>query len=128
MCVYDWQMLPHISQGPFQRWCRNGIKHPGFREVSYAAIEQPHNSGVMAVLLARNLGLRQCHIIGCDWGITNLSRYDYGDRNSTLKYTNSQKQLMESIRRSGIELILVNDNAVDLNLPRISHSSFLRSL
>lgn len=127
VCVYDWQMLDKIALGPHQVWCRSGIKHPKFTEVPYPLRLQPHNSGVLALHLARHLKWDHAYIIGCDWGVSNHSAYDYGDRNSVLKYTNSQKQIVEEISAT-LKLYVVNDNEVDLRVDRISVRSFLEAV
>ena len=126
VCVYDWQMLDKITAGP-GLWCRNGITHPRFTQVPYPLRLQPHNSGVLALHLARHLKWDHAHIIGCDWGIDNSSVFDYGDRNSVLKYTNSQKHIVEEISAT-LKLYVVNDNEVDLRVDRISVRSFLEDV
>jgi len=119
VCVYDWQMFDSIEDGPYQLWCRNGEKHPRFQEVSYSNRQQPHNSGTLALRLAINLGLDHVFVIGCDWGITNKSRYDYGDRNSELKYTNSQKRLVERCQDE-IDMTFITATPIDIDVPQAS--------
>ena len=126
VCVYDWQMLDKIAAGP-RLWCRNGIKHPRFTEVPYPLRLQPHNSGVLALHLARHLKWDHAYIIGCDWGVSNQSVYDYGDRNSVLKYTNSQKHIVEEISAT-LKLCVVNDKPVDLRVDQIAIDNFLQVL
>ena len=120
---YDWQMLDLIPPGAYTRWCRSGIYHPHYRQVPYTLRQQPHNSGVLALLLALHLGWDHCYLLGCDWGISNDSVFDYGHRNSELKYTNSQRRVIHSIHPV-CPITVVNDNAIDLELDRISIDTF----
>lgn len=122
--MYDWQMLDRVERGPFKLWCRSGIKHPDFTEVPYPLRLQPHNSGVLAIHLAIWLKWDHAYILGCDWGVSNSSVFDYGDRASVLKYTNSQKWIVSELA-SLIDLVVVNDSDVDLKLDRVSIDSFL---
>ena len=119
VCVYDHQMLPLIKDGPHKLWCRNGIKDPRYEEVNYTARQQPHNSGAMAIRLAINLKLDHVFVLGCDWGITNKSRYDYGPRNSELKYTNSQKRLIERCQDE-IDMTFITATRIDIDVPQAS--------
>lgn len=124
VCVFDPQMFPVVDTGPFQLWCRNGQSHPHYRQVPYALRLQPHNSGVMAIHLAIHLKWDHAYILGCDWGVSNVSTFDYGRRNSVLKYTNSQKAIVRELKRS-ISLTVVNNAEVDLDCDRIPVDRFL---
>ena len=125
--VYDWQMLKHIESGKHTLWCRNGIQDPRFQQVNYTAREQPHNSGVLALRLAVNLKLDHVFVLGCDWGLTNKSRYDYDKRNSELKYTNSQKNLIKRMQDE-IDMTFVNANKIDVDCRQVAPAKFLSSL
>lgn len=125
---YDHQMLDRIEFHPSYRvWCRNGTKHPQATEVNYTMRQQPHNSGVMALRLAINLKLDHVFVLGCDWGITNKSIFDYDDRNSELKYTNSQKKLVKQMQDE-IDMTFVNANSIDIACHRISPDTFLNDV
>ena len=126
ICVYDWQMFPNIPNGPYKLWCRNGQKDKRFEEVIYAAKDQPHSSGVMALRLAINLKLDHVYIIGCDWGISAKSIYDYGHRNSELKYTNSQKRLVERMSKEiDMTFIAADAKPIDISCQQISPDKLL---
>lgn len=124
---HDWQMMDSIPTGPYARWIRSGHKRSGWQEVPFPLTQQPHNSGVLAIHLAIHLKWTEAHIIGCDWGVSNSSVFDYGLRNSERKYTNSQRRVISWARRY-IALTSVNDNATDLPVDHVSVGSFLDSL
>ena len=58
VCVYDPITVPYINVEPnVKYWTRNGHRQfEHFKPVWYAIINQPQNSGVMAVRCALNLG------------------------------------------------------------------------
>jgi len=87
----------------------------------------PHNSGVLALRLAINLRLDHVFVVGCDWGISHKSRYNYGKRNSELKYTNSQKHLLKKMSDE-IDMTFVNANRIDVDCHQVSPAKFLSSL
>ena len=125
VCVYDPITIPYVNVEPnVKYWTRNGhSEFEHFKQVWYAIINQPQNSGVMAVRCALNLGYKKIYIIGCDWGITNKSVYQY-KRQSELKYSNSQCRLLERWdKEPGVEIIVVrNDNKQrDLRLLHTEH-------
>tara|TARA_R100001594_G_scaffold135249_1_gene176854 strand:- start:293 stop:799 length:507 start_codon:yes stop_codon:yes gene_type:complete len=129
VCVYDWQMFKNIKSGPYKLWCRNGQKDPRFQEVIYSAKDQPHSSGVMALRLAINLNLNHVYVIGCDWGISSKSIYDYDTRNSELKYTNSQKRLVERMSKEiDITFIAATAKPIDIACHQISPDKLLSYL
>ena len=91
----------------------------------YSLTEAPEQSGTLAVHLALHLGFKDLFIIGCDWGLDNISVYDYGRRNGIKKYTNNQKQLLKRLgSRPGVTISIVGNQLRDVNLPHIPYSDF----
>ena len=124
VCVHDPITKPLIDiEDNVKYWARNGQKDKTFDEVVYPMSEQPENSGMLALYVALKLGFKKIYIIGCDWGITNKSVYQY-KRQSELKYSNSQCRLLERWdKEPGVEIIVVrNDNKQrDLRLLHTEH-------
>lgn len=127
--VFDQQMFQHIRRGSHTLWTKSGNKHPDFKEIGYPLRLQPHNSGVLALRLAINLKLEHVFVVGCDWGVSNVSRYDYGARNSELKYTNGQKRIVREMNREiDITFVSANSDPIDVPCATIEPSAFLRCL
>ena len=125
VCVYDPVTIQFIETEPeVKYWTRNGWNQsPGFEQVIYSMSNQPQNSGMMAVRCALNLGYKKLYIIGCDWGVTDDSVYEY-KRKSKLKYTNSQSRLLELWNRQpNIEIVVVRNDGKqrDLRLTHLEH-------
>lgn len=118
LCVFDTQMLDQIDQDhqnllDCRLWSAMSRHAPGFEELCWPLAEQPHNSGMMAVRLAIHLGFKDVLIWGCDWGLSDESIFDYGVRNSTLKYTNSQRRLMRLLAER-VRIRCVHDHKIDV--------------
>lgn len=125
---YDWEVLGSIPQGNYQRWCRNGIKHPDFEEITYVMTEQPQQSGLLAVHLAIKLRMDKVYILGCDWGITDKSIFRYDTLHpSPVKYNNNAKRLLKTLSQK-INLVVVNRSIPDVDVPVLSTDRFLEDL
>lgn len=125
---YDWEMLKSVPAGPYQRWCRNGVKHPDFQEITYVMTEQPQQSGLLALHLAIKLGYEQVYVLGCDWGVSNKSIFEYdGKHPAPIKYSNSAKRVMNTLSQR-IAIKIVHRSTPDVNVPLLSADRFLADL
>jgi hypothetical protein len=125
---YDWEVLGSIPQGNYQRWCRNGIKHPDFREITYVMTEQPQQSGLLCIHLAIIMGFKKAYILGCDWGISDKSIFRYNTLHpAPMKYSNSAKRLLTTLSQR-ISLVVVNRSTPDVAVPVLSCDRFLEVL
>ena len=118
VCVHDPITKPLIDiEDNVKYWARNGQKDKIFDEVVYPMSEQPENSGMLALYVALKLGFKKIYIIGCDWGITNKSVYQY-KRQSELKYRNDLKILMKrwEVQFMG-QIYVVHTQVPDVLLP-----------
>ena len=129
-CVcLDWRMQDNIDEAypdlvqSTRFWCQNGFQRPGWQPISYPMTEQPQNSGMLALTLAVQLQPREIWVVGCDWGLNNLSLFDYGDRNSEHKYTNDSRHLMRTLSER-VPIRVVHSKAVDVPVPIVSPEQF----
>ena len=130
--VFDWQTRDQIDRfrqlhQNTQFWASNGRGLPGWSVVGYPMSEQATNSGTCALWLAHNLGLRSVWVIGCGWGVSDRSLFDYGTRNSQIKYSNSQKRLVERLQKP-MRITFVTDHTLDVPGPQITTQQFLEQV
>jgi len=75
------------------------------------------NSGMLAVLLATQLSKEAIYVIGCDWGLTQDTVYDYGTVFQR-KYNNQCRKYLELLARNH-SITVVNDQIPDVTIPVI---------
>lgn len=126
--AYDHQILRQIPPRPgVQYHTRNGRRWQHWAEVSFTSLDQPHCSGTMAVLLARNLRCSSIRIVGCDWGVTTTSIFDeiYHRHQppAAYKHTNSKVRQMDKWMKS-CDIRVVSDNAMPFSTPAITWRDF----
>ena len=126
--AYDDQILQRIPPRPgIQYHTRNGRRRQHWAEVSFTSLDQPHCSGTMAVLLARNLKCSSIRIVGCDWGITTDSLFDQEYQRhqppAARKHTNSKVRQMDRWMRSW-DIRVVSDQAMPFSTATVTWSDF----
>lgn len=100
----------------------NGQKQlPHWQEVCYTTLDQPNNSGLLAVRLAMNLQFCTIYILGCDWGTSNQSIFDhrYNKLQHIDKMTNPGRTLLERWGREQ-DIILVGANPALIRIQNIT--------
>ena len=92
------------------------------------------NSGILAIQLAHNLTDRKnenIYVLGCDWGLTKHSVYDYGDirgKAKPLKHTNHCIKHLYYMNNTDNNIFVVNDDKPDVTIPVITIKQFLEKL
>ena len=81
------------------------------------------NSGIAAVILATQLSRGDIYVVGCDWGITNDTVYDYG-RGELRKYSNPMKKVLKRLAERN-RIFVVHNQLPDVPVPIISKYEFL---
>ena len=121
--VMDRALRPSIIIQPNVRYygCNGHKQLPDWQEVIYTTLDQPHNSGLLAVRLAMNLNFDTIYILGCDWGDNNRSIFDAQYKKTQLidKMTNSAKQLLERWGRQH-SIVLVGNNPAGIRIHNIT--------
>jgi|TARA_R110000824_G_scaffold43061_3_gene126093 hypothetical protein len=85
----------------------------------------PMNSGMMALLLATRLSKEDIYILGMDWGLSDISVYDYGkNKESIIKYTNGCKRQVKTLSETH-KIIAVHNGLPDIDIPIIDKQTFL---
>jgi hypothetical protein len=130
---YDWQMLTRIEpESGVTRWCRDGFasQYKGWSEIHLPQHCLPEQSGTLAVTLAVDyLKSEKIIIVGCDWGLSTQSAYDYGiGRRSVIKHTNHQSRVLERLSTRHGDISLVGDEPRDVAIPHITSSQFCELL
>ncbi len=131
---YDWQMLNNIKPTDgVTRWCRDGFaqQYKGWKEIPLPQHRKPEQSGTLAVTLAvDHLKPEHIIIIGCDWGLSTQSVYDYGiGRRSVIKHTNHQSRVLERLsEQHRCDIHLLGDEPRDVGIPHMSSSQFCELL
>ena len=121
--VYDRSLRPNIVIEPGVEYygCNGQRELPTWQEVHYTTLDQPHNSGLLAVRLAMNLRFSTIYILGWDWGDNNRSIFDAQYKKTQLidKMTNSAKQLLERWGRQH-SIVLVGKNTAGIRIHNIT--------
>lgn len=121
--VFDRSLRPSIAIEPGVEYygCNGQKELPTWQEVHYTTLDQPHNSGLLAVRLAMNLKFSTIYILGCDWGDNNRSIFDAQYKKTQLidKMTNSSKQLLERWGRQH-SIVLVGNNPAGIRIHNIT--------
>jgi hypothetical protein len=109
--------------------CNGQRDLPTWQEVHYTTLDQPHNSGLLAVRLAMNLKFSTIYILGCDWGSNNHSIFDSKYKKTEIinKMTNSSKQLLEKWGRQH-DIVLVGDNPAGIRIHNITINHLIETL
>lgn len=81
------------------------------------------NSGIAAVIVATQISRDDIYIVGCDWGLTNETVYDYG-RGELRKYSNPMKKVLGQLAQRN-PIFVVNDKMPDVPVPIVSKYEFL---
>ena len=108
----------------------NGQKQlPHWQEVLYTTLDQPHNSGLLAVRLAMNLNFGTIYILGCDWGHSNQSIFDhrYNKSQQIDKMTNDGRKFLERWGREK-DIILVGNNPALIRIQNITVQDLITRL
>lgn len=123
VCVFDKSIFNKISYEENVYY----YTHPAWAKKPWIPVEHqrahPLNSGTLAVLLAYKLSIDPIYIIGCDWGITRDSVYNYQHKNQT-KYGNLCKKAINIIEQDR-KIIIVHDEKPDVDQNIITTSQFL---
>ena len=121
--VFDRSLRPSIAIEPGVEYygCNGQKQLPHWQEVLYTTLDQPHNSGLLAVRLAMNLKFGTIYILGCDWGDNNHSIFDLQYKKTEIinKMTNSAKQLLERWGREH-NIVLVGHNPAHIRIHNIT--------
>ena len=129
--VFDRPLRSNITIEPDVEYygCNGQRDLPTWQEVHYTTLDQPHNSGLLAVRLAMNLKFKTIYILGCDWGHSNHSIFDAQYKKTELinKMTNSSKQLLERWGKQH-DIILVGDNPAGIRIHNITINHLIETL
>ncbi len=130
VCAFDIDVVLKLrTLSPTLYYTRADARVDGWRLVNNDIVSGA-NSGILACWVAVNEFNYDgdIYIIGCDWGLTDHSRFDgiYG-KGATRKYTNHGKKKMQRLfeRHS---VFVVNDEMPDVPVPVISEKQFLRKI
>ena len=129
--VFDTVLRPNINIDPGVTYygCNGHKQLPHWQEVLYTTLDQPHNSGLLAVRLAMKLLFETIYILGCDWGSSNQSIFDnrYNKSQQIDKMSNDGRKLLERwAREKGI--ILVGPNPAPIQMPNITVPDLITTL
>lgn len=131
MVVFDRALRPtiNIDPGVVFYGCNGQKQLPHWQEVIYTTLDQPHNSGLLAVRLAMNLSFKPIYVLGCDWGQSNQSIFDQKYKNTRQidKMTNPGRKLLERWGREQ-DIILVGDNPAMIRIQNISVQDLITRL
>jgi len=123
VCVFDkilFKEIPHEKGVHY-------YTHPAWAKQPWIPVEHPRahplNSGTLAILLANKLCADPIYILGCDWGITRDSVYDYQRKEQT-KYGNLCKKVFNIIAQEHT-VTVVHDAKPDVDQHIITTSQFL---
>ena len=129
--VFDSVLRPNINIDPGVTYygCNGHKQLPHWQEVLYTTLDQPHNSGLLAVRLAMNLKFGTVYILGCDWGLDNHSIFDAQYKKTQVidKMTNSCKQLLERWGRQH-DIVLVGHNPAGIRIRNITVNDLTNTL
>ena len=120
--IYDRQLLGHERRDHARRDTQFYTREaaPGYLAVPGIPGIHAEQSGTLAVQLAVVSGHRDIFIVGCDWGVDRSTVYQYPHASGPVKYTNSQRQVLQRLaERPGVTISVVADQPRDVNLPHI---------
>jgi hypothetical protein len=121
--VFDHALRPNINIDPGVTYygCNGHKQLPTWQEVLYTTLDQPHNSGLLAVRLAMNLKFSTVYILGCDWGLNNHSIFDAQYKKTQVidKMSNPSKKLLERWGRQH-DIVLVGHNPAGIRIRNIT--------
>lgn len=129
--VFDCALRPNILIDPGVTYygCNGHKQLPHWQEVLYTTLDQPHNSGLLAVRLAMNLNFSTVYILGCDWGDNNHSIFDAQYKKTQVidKMSNPAKKLLE---RWGTQhnIVLVGHNPAGIRIRNITAPDLITTL
>jgi len=129
--VFDHALRPNINIDPGVTYygCNGHKQLPTWQEVLYTTLDQPHNSGLLAVRLAMNLKFATIYILGCDWGLDNHSIFDAQYKKTQVmdKMSNPAKQLLERWGRQH-DIVLVGHNPAGIRIRNITVNDLTNTL
>ena len=140
---FDQPMMKLLKQEEgVKYWTRNYYANiPPFRDVwsSVKPIDgkfrvEAQNSGLLAIQLAHNLTDRKkdnIYIIGCDWGITKETSYDYSHvrgKHKPLKHTNHCIKQLYYMNQTDNNIFIVHNDKPDVTIPIITIKDFLQKI
>jgi hypothetical protein len=129
--VFDSVLRPNINIDPGVTYygCNGQKDLPTWQEVHYTTLNQPHNSGLLAVRLAMNLKFGTVYILGCDWGLNNHSIFDAQYKKTQVidKMSNPAKQLLERWGRQH-NIVLVGHNPAGIRIRNITVNDLINTL
>jgi len=96
---------------------------------------EAQNSGILAIQLAHNLTDRKkdnIYIIGCDWGLSNDTAYDYssvrGKNKYPLKHSNHCIKHLYYMNKTDNNIFIVHNDKPDVTIPIITIKDFLQKI
>lgn len=123
VCAYDRPVMDQIKRDPSINYYTR-IEHV---HAHWKAVTDPLmsgiNSGLLAVIVATHMNGDPIYILGCDWGLSNDSVFQYG-RQSLRKYSNPMKKVLKKLSQRN-PIYVVNDRVPDVDLPVITSLNFL---
>lgn len=120
VCVFDRAVKANLHIVPAVQYRTNlRLAHYPYW-VPVPNSDKATNSGMLAVLLATQLSKDPVYIIGCDWGLTQDTVYDYGTKNQR-KYNNQCRKHLEVLAKHHC-ITVVNDQMPDVTIPVIKVS------
>jgi hypothetical protein len=129
--VFDCALRPNIDIDPEVTYygCNGHKQLPTWQEVLYTTLDQPHNSGLLAVRLAMNLKFSTIYILGCDWGLDNHSIFDAQYKKTQVidKMSNPSKKLLERWGRQH-DIVLVGHNPAGIRIRNITVNDLIDTL
>jgi hypothetical protein len=129
--VFDHALRPNINIDPGVTYygCNGHKQLPTWQEVLYTTLDQPHNSGLLAVRLAMNLKFSTVYILGCDWGLNNHSIFDAQYKKTQVidKMSNPSKKLLERWGRQH-DIVLVGHNPAGIRIRNITVNDLTNTL
>ena len=139
VCCFDQPMMKRLEQQPdVKYWTRNYYAKPNkwnnVKPIHGKFKVDAQNSGILAIQLAHNLTDRKnenIYVLGCDWGLTKHSVYDYGDirgKAKPLKHTNHCIKHLYYMNNTDNNIFVVNDDKPDVTIPVITIKQFLEKL
>jgi len=130
VCAFDIRVVQQITLTPgVEYYTRTDARaNSTWSMVTDPALVNGGNSGILACYVARQLTQEPVYILGCDWGLSNHSRFDsVYNEGPKRKYSNNMKRAMKRIFK-GTEAYIVHDDTPDVPLPIISVKHFVNEL
>jgi len=123
VCIFDRSLWSKITHD-------DGVKyytHPAWQKTPWHTASHPFaeaaNSGMLAVMVAYRLSTDPIYILGCDWGLTKQSVYEYS-RKEQIKYGNLTKKSLNTINKER-DIFVVHDSRPDVDQNIITTDKFL---